>query len=784
MGSRSGGKPASSLRAAHRPIDERRRAFLHRRRTSVATLALGAVAVLTVIVAASLEGLTGGTVVFVCAFAFVVPGDALRRAVRAPALHGVFETMAVDFVGSCAVLIALGGFLNAFGGLTRGKVVLLTGVVLVGLVACAIGSADRAAGASASVRAFCLILILASVSVSLFHIAPQIGDRIFLGQMRTSIEIVQHRQIPTTTWTFGARTSFPINYVFYNLIFGLMTKFGGLNGWAAWKLLAAALRLVQLGLFSIVWYLAGRALLRRFRPNLLTTVCAAALPAVLLFNLGLINKFREPLVEGFGIILLGVALWARLRADGERRASRSWFSGLSVLAVALLVGIHFPVFSEAVFLIGALVVVVAASGPGETFRSKLVSAARVAGLYVGATVGALIAMQVLVGATPISVASDAVSRRSAFRAYLLYVGDPLTNRSLRDFVMQRWSSAFLLTQDPFTDAAVMIGVVALIGIVIIALRSRKERAVILWLIGAATLTAVYVGLGFFFGRTVISPWNAVTRNGFYIWFPITIAGVLGLRVALTAVEARRTDGLVRSRLRTGARVITILALVVGLVFPFFRFYRQTFSENGWMLQSQMTPNGERALQWIVDHTPAQSVVLTSEDTFGSSLVTQRQMVTEGFATLESGPVTRAAVRSLTQATEFLLPAHSPKILIEQHVDYVVARSGAYLPAELGGYPLLATFYTRLLPVLSETLLEQVPYLHAVARFGAVAVYHVERNEIPPTTIVRLEPGQPAPPCTVGVCLEYQRISSGVCPPAQTSTERDLCIIRKVADPPQ
>ena len=197
--------------------------------------------------------------------------------------------------------------------------------------------------------------------------------------------LFRSRQIPATTWTFGARTSFPINYVFYDLIFGLMTKFGGLNGWAAWKLLAAALRLVQLGLFAIVWYLAGRALLRRFPPNLLTTVCAAALPAVLLFNLGLVNKFREPLVEGFGIILLGVALWARLRADGEPRPRRSWFSGLSVLGVALLVGIHFPVFSEAVFLIGALVVVGAVSVPAQTIRSKLASAARIAGLYVGAT---------------------------------------------------------------------------------------------------------------------------------------------------------------------------------------------------------------------------------------------------------------------------------------------------------------------------------------------------------------------------------------------------------------
>ena len=745
-------------------------------------MGLGAVAALTLSLAAILEGLTGATVVFVCAFAFVVPGEALRRAVRAPALHGVFETMAVDFVGSCAVLVALGGFLNAFGGLTRGKALLLTVVVLAGLLACAIGSADRTTGASASIRAFSLIMILGSVSVCLFHIAPQIGDRIFLGQMRTSIEIVQHRQIPARTWTFGARTSFPINYVFYDLIFGLMTKFGGLNGWAAWKLLAAALRLVQLGLFAIVWYLAGRTVLRRFPPNLLTTVCAAALPAVLLFNLGLINKFREPLVEGFGIILLGVALWARLRADGEPTATRSWFAGLSVLGVALLVGIHFPVFSEAIFLIGALVVVGTASGPAQTVRSKLASAARVAGLYVAGTVGALITMQFLVGATPISVASDAVSRSTAFRAYLLYVGDPLTNRSLRDFVMQRWSSAFLLTQDPFTDAAVMIGIVALIGIVIIAVRIRDERAVILWLVGAAMLTAVYVGLGFLFGRTVITPWNAVTRNAFYIWFPIAIAGALGLRVALTVVEARRTDGLVRRKLRTGARVITILALVVGLVLPFFTFYRKTFSENGWILQSQMTPNGERALQWLADHSPPRSVVLTSEDTFGSSLVSQRRMVTEGFATLESGPVTRAAVRSLTQATEFLLPAHSPQILVEQHVDYVVGRSGAYLPAELGGYPLLATFWNRLLPVLSETLLEQIPYLHEVRRFGAVGIFRVQRDEIPPTTIVRLEPGQAVPPCTVGVCLEYQRIRSGVCPPAQTSTERDLCIIRNVAPP--
>lgn len=752
---------------------------MRRRRDSVATLAVGAVALLALFVATVLEGLTGASAALVCAVAFVVPGDALRRAIPAPVPHGVGETIAIDFLGSCVVLVALGGLLNTLGALTRGTTVIVTLVVVVALFGYARGRGGRTKGVPTSLRAVGLTLTFSAISVCLFHIAPHIGDRIFLGQMRTSIEIVQHHRIPSTTWTFGAHTAFPINYVFYDLIFGVITLLGGFHEWTGWKLMAGALRLEQLGLFAIVWYLVGRAVLRRFPSNLLTKVCAFALPALLLFNLGLINKFREPLVEGFGVVVLGVALWARLRSDDEPSSTRPWYLGLSVLGVALLAGIHFPVFSEAVFLIGPLVVIGSGTALATDISSRLKAIARAAAPYIGGTVGALIAMQVLAGATPITLASDPVSRRVAFRAYLLYLGDPLTTRSLSAFVMQRWSSSFLLTQDPFTDTAAVVGIVALIGILAIGLRLRAERRVIAWLLLTSFLTSVYVGTGFLWGRTVVTPWNAITRNAFYIWFPIVIAGILGLRVALTAIEFRRVDRPVRRKVKSGTRVMALAALLFGLLYPFASAYWATFTDNGWIIQSQMTPDGERALRWVSDHTPAHAVILTSEDTFGSSLVARRQMVTEGFATLESGAVTRAAVKNLTEATEFLLPAHAPRILVEQHVDYVVARSGVYVPAELGGYPLLGNYYSRLLPVLSSIVLDQIPYLHLVHRSGAVGVYRVARNEIPPTSMVSIGPDQTPPPCASGVCLAYQTIRRGDCPPEQTSTERNLCIIRQV-----
>lgn len=745
----------------------------------MATLAVGAVALFALCVAAVLEGLTGATAALVCAFAFVVPGDALRRAIPVPVPRGVGETIAVDFLGSCVVLVALGGLLNTFGGLTRGTTVIAAVVAVGALFGYARARNGRSKGVPTSLRAIALTLIFSAVSVCLFHIAPHIGDRIFLGQMRTSIEIVQHHQIPSTTWTFGARTPFPINYVFYDLIFGVMALLGGFHDWAGWKLLAGALRLEQLGLFAIVWYLVGRAVLRRFPSNLLTKVCAFALPALLLFNLGLINKFREPLVEGFGVVVLGVALWARLRSENEPASTRRWYLALSVVGAALLAGIHFPVFSEAVFLIGPLVVIGSGTALAGDLASRLKAVARAAAPYIGGTVVALIVMQVLAGATPLTLASDPVSRRVVFRAYLLYLGDPLTTRTLSDFVMQRWSSSFLLTQGPFTDTAAVVGIVALIGIVVIGLRVRAERRIIAWLLLTSFLTSLYVGSGFLWGRTVVTPWNAITRNAFYIWFPIVIAGVLGVRVALTAVEFRRVDRPVRRKVKSGVRVIALAALIFGLLYPFASAYWTTFTDNGWIIQSQMTPDGERALRWVSDHTPSRSVILTSEDTFGSSLVSRREMVTEGFATLESGPVTRAAVKNLTEATEFLLPVHAPRILVEQRVDYVVARSGVYVPAELGGYPLLGNYYARLLPVLSGSVLEQVPYLHLMHRSGAIGVYRVARNEIPPTSTVSIGPDQAPPPCLSGVCLVYQRIRRGNCPPEQTSTERNLCIIRQV-----
>lgn len=746
---------------------------------------LAALAVLFVFAALVLEGVTAAAVPVVLGVMLVLPGDLIRRAVLPRRPFSTMETLAVDFALSCTVLTVGGGLLAAVGGLSRGWLVVSSVLAAAAVVGVARRRGDEASAVSTTVQAFSVVVVLAGMSVCLFHVEPQIGDRIFLGQLRTAVEVMRAGRIPATTWTFGAETPFPVNYLFYDIIISTTALIGGFERWSELKLLAAGLRLTQLGLFGIVWYLVGRELLRRFRADALTKLCAAALPLILLLNAGLVAKFREPLVEGFGIILLGVAVWAIAQSTAIGRSDRTWWFVLSVLSTTLLVGVHFPVFVQAVVLIGAWLLVALPArtpeGPDPRLRRllgrRVQAVALPAGIFLAAAVGALLVMGVLGPGSPVGLATGEVSQETVFRAYKFYVGDPLTTRTLADFISGRWSTGFLLTSGAFVRPALLLGVPSVVGLGWVLLHRGGRRRILGWLLLAAGFNLAYLGVGLSLGRTTLTPWNAVTRNGFYVWFPIALGITLGLRATLSVLERRAAEPLLRARSRQLARVAAIVAISVTLVVPFVDTYGPAVRDYGWIAPPRITADGERALAWVGRETPQDSVILTTEDTFGSSLIADRRIVTEGFATVESGAVTAAAVATLSSATDFLLPAHSPAVLLEHRVDFVVSRAGVYQPAVLGGLPLLGAYWNRLETVLPELLLDSIPYLERAQVFGDVTVYRVHRDRIPSMSVTHVGVGEQSPACTAEVCFVYRTISDGNCAPAETSTERHVCIER-------
>ena len=563
-------------------------------------------AVAGLFVASVLEGVTGAAVPVVLAVMLVLPGDLTRRAVRPRRSFATLETLAVDFALSCTVLTVMGGLLAAVGGLTRGWLVVAFGLGAGVMVMVARRRGDEASSVSTTVQAFSIVVVLASTSVCLFHIEPLVGDRIFLGQLRTAVEVMRAGRVPATIWTFGTETPFPVHYLFYDLIISVTALSGGFERWSELKLLAAGLRLTQLGFFCVVWYLVGRELLRRFRADVLTQLCAVGLPLLLLFNAGLVSKFREPLVEGFGVCLLGIAVWAIAQSTGAGRLDRRWWFVLSVISTSLLVGIHFPVFVEAVILIGAWLLVAA---PPTTVRGAILDPRRrrrfgrrvqavvwPAGIFLAGAVGALLAIGLLGPGSPVDLAAPEVSQETVFRAYKLYVGDPLSTKTLSDFVSPRWSRSFMLTSGPFVRPAVMLGVPSVVGLLWVSSQYRGRRRMLGWLLLAGVLTLAYVGVGLILGRTDLTPWNAVTRNGYYFWFPVALGITLGLRAALSLFDGRGDDSALRRRAMQFVRVAAVVVVGSMMLPPLVDTYGGTLRDHGWIAEPRITADGERGAQ--------------------------------------------------------------------------------------------------------------------------------------------------------------------------------------------
>jgi hypothetical protein len=226
-------------------------------------------------------------------------------------------------------------------------------------------------------------------------------------------------------------------------------------------------------------------------------------------------------------------------------------------------------------------------------------------------------------------------------------------------------------------------------------------------------------------------------------------------------------------------LVLVITLTIAVCWPFVKALGPTVRDHGWIQASQMTADGEESLRWIDRHAPRNAVVMTTEVTFGSDIVSGRRMVTEGYATLESKPVATIAVRSLGLATDYFLPTHSPQIVIDQHVDYIVlAWVGPYAPGHLGGLPLLTSYWPAVAAYGPQLALDHEPYLHVVHRKGAIVVYQVDHDKLPSLTVHHYQQGQVPSPCTTDVCIDYQPPATGACPNEALSSEPNVCITRR------
>ena len=719
--------------------------------------------------------------VLAIAATLIIPGELLLRALPGEWRLSTLERFAVSVALSYVVGVVLAGGLAELG-ILNGRGLLAAALGFVVLVALGWRRwRPPAVSVAPTVTSFLIIVVAGAATSVLFHLYPYVGDRIFLGQLDVSMDVLRAGHVPSSSFAFGHAVTFPVNYVFYSFFLAWPIHLSGGTGYPAWSELAAALRGVHLVLFASFWMLVGRELLRVSGSRRPIVACWVALPVLMLLNLDVQGKFREALVEGFAMALGAVALWAVMRwtREGDRRAALVAFA-----LIACLVGTHLPALVSTMLFCGAWLMVADGSARAAHLsrRGSLFLWLRRLVLRIGFLVAALavggVALRAATGHSPVALTDTAISEGSSngtatLRALKLLIDLPLARfDSNESLLSRRWGATALFVVGPYVWATVVVGGLALIGLVVT--RRRPALRGLAWCGIAGLSVLAYCGAGMLLSGDSLMPANVIMRNTFYIWIPLCCAILIGLQGLVEAVE-KVVAG--RSRLIPLGALVAPLILVVAIV-PLVQEKGHRVDSSGWIARRNLTPDGLTALRWVAHHTPRNARVALSETSYGTRLYTDRTMVTEGKATIESPLVVAAANDVIAESIEFFLPVRSPQLFIHHHIDYLVA--GSNLTRGLGslagtpvlrGYPQLNRFPFRLFR-------SKVPYLKGVFSAGGVRVYKVIPGRLPTFQEREVKHGEPIPACRVQLCITRVVYDGPVrCGLKHLSSESRVCLVR-------
>lgn len=677
-----------------------------------------------------------------------IPGGIARRALLGPHSESLPVGALADAVWSMAVLVGIGSVAAVTGNF---RVVTL-GVGLVG-VTVLLGAMwqrrssvrvdlTRIGASAAGLLAVCVLGLV------FYKLRPYIGDRIFLGQMETAVQLFSLGEIPNELPAFGADVAFPRHYLFYDFVIGAGALLGRVDSYTELIMISTILRTVVFALFVLSWAVVGVRFVGRIHRDKSKYV-GSALPPLLLLNITLWNKYREALAEALAIGLIGVALGFLVASSNAVGSSRKSLLITASLSLGLIPGIHLPAFVAGVILVSAWMVVESLRTHGVNLRHvMIVLAGPVLGLILFELVGGGVVSSLVGGA-----ASTLVSPEDSLRAVGMFVGDPHSQMTAIEFLRTR------LSIDTVLVVAASLPVVAvLIALGIVGVIRRRDWPLALWVLISTGCTAAYVAVPFLAEVEGVSPWNAIVRNVFYIWFPIAIGILTG--VGLLFGGGRHLRGRSSPLRGVGAVAAAWLASVGALVIA----NPPEAMAAHWLNAPTMSEPGHEALRWSAANLPADALVMTSEVTYGTHLIVERELLTEGKGTLESNNVTKVAIETLSQAAEFFLPVHNPRIL--SRVDYIITYAeGIHGVGNFGGIPILRELETRVRDVGPN--LDQLPYLELIYSDRGVRIFKVLQEGLPSVGS--------GPSCGADVCVVYDPAEENDCPPLNISASPDLCV---------
>ena len=717
-----------------------------------------------------------------------VPGDLIRRALGLRWPSSSLGIAAANIALSMGALVVVGSPLLLARSFTQTWIIT---ALIAGAAAAAIPISRRPLARSGLVTSVAITLVVVAVfaiGMLTLELRPYVGSRISLGQYEGVVMIANAGEVPERALAFDTDTDFPIHYLFFDIVVGSILLVGSHDLYSEQLQLLASLRVVFLALFGVGWYLAGRVFLRSVLGVERTwNWIAAVLPLLLVLNRVVYGKYREPLTEGLGVAVIGVGLWALITTTDGDESERLASAVVGAVALGLLPGISLPALAGAAFLIGSWVIVttVSRSSARSTGETSPVSVLRSSGwgVAIGPIVGLVLydrigrgALSDLLGG---SIESAATNPGQSFQAGLMLVGRHLSNETPREAVASAAGSANMFVSGAAWLVVVALGVIAALSIT----RWRPSRWRWLgWLVGTIAVLLAYTRIGVLFAGVEVTPWRTMTRSAFYVWVPVAMFLLIGLGYSMVRASRAFTRGGDRPPRRTRALGIAagLVAFVAGAAsLPTLATATANVRDHGWILTSQLSDPGHATLRWISKNLPEIARLMTSEITYGSALVAERHVVTEGKGTVEDSVVTAATIEVIGGAIEFFLPARDPRVLSELAVDYLVAPSeGVYRKAHLGGRSMLRSMVARVRRAEAVPLAD-LPYLSVVHVDGDVVVYQVDLTRLSDIQDDGFHNDRSTlAGCRTKLCIAHLAAPVGGCSRTQISSSRDYCILTR------
>lgn len=522
--------------------------------------------------------------------------------------------------------------------------------------------------------------------------------------------IVDSGAIPTMSAEWGGSYPYQGDYVLFSAFSAALALLAGRASDFA------LMEVLRLG--SLLWAVAvGLSAFRRFLPSW------GALAAVLII-LGaehIVAKYANYRPEAFNYALIFTAIWAVDRF--RERPSRTRAIPIVATIVALWIG-HGVVLVIAGIAAAAVVFGHWLVGQRPTIR--VIAAFALVGL---AGAAASIAADVVLQGKVFLIANavDPVRIQGATSSDLTWqflqwaLGAARLQSGSPDEVETLWNDRILAPWPILeTPAAWLVAIAVLAPLVLWRWLPRRSRALYAagWLYLAGLLSVV---LAFLWLYDTYVP----QRVGFGRLAPFSLVG-MGILVAvgLTAIgrwidavapRTRRVPGAVSAG---GWAVILVAAVVIAI--------GGVRAGTGPRVGDGITPDGYRAMVWLRDNTPPDSIVLANSYTEGAiGTLARRNGLLDGRAPYNKEfDFLVAAVDQLKAGRSFFAGETSVEAIRDMGVDYVVVSPKRFELANPMPFCDPPAELDRTLPCFA-TEPGARPGLSEVARFGEIAIYRVD-----------------------------------------------------------